>query len=50
MPKVLIVILSIVVIVTFLAITIPFIATIIFNQNVKKEVRELFNNNAGIDE
>lgn len=45
MPKVALVILSILAIITFLVIIVSFIANILFNQKVIKEVRELFNSN-----
>jgi len=45
MPKIAFVILSILVIITFLVFTISFIANILFDQKVKKEVREFFNSN-----
>ena len=47
MPKAVIVILSILVTLIFLALIVPFIANILFNQKVKREVKELFDNNPG---
>lgn len=45
MPKLALVIFSILVIITFLVFTVLFIANILFDQKVKKEVREFFNIN-----
>ncbi|MBO8168184.1 MAG: hypothetical protein H0Z35_03240 [Thermoanaerobacteraceae bacterium] len=45
MPKAALLILSILVILVFLVLTVSFIANTLFNQKVRKEVKELFNNN-----
>ncbi|MBO8129159.1 MAG: hypothetical protein H0Z39_08185 [Peptococcaceae bacterium] len=45
MPKIALIIISILVFIIFFVFTVSFIANFLFNQNVKKEVRELFNSN-----